>query len=32
MIENWKGFELELAEIDYQHNRTPSIETIPSQI
>ena len=32
MIDHWKGFELELAEIDYQHDRTPSVEAIPSQI
>ena len=32
MIDHWKGFELELAEIKYQHDRTPSVETIPSQI
>ena len=32
MIDHWKGFELELAENDYQHDRTPSVQTIPSQI
>ena len=32
MIDHWKGFELELAENGYQHDRTPSVETIPSQI
>ena len=32
MIDHWKGFELELAEINYQHDRKPSFETIPSQI
>ena len=28
MIDHWKGFELELAEINYQHDRKPSFETI----
>ena len=32
MIDHWKGLELELAEFDYQHDRTPSVETIPSLI
>ena len=32
MIDHWKGLELELAEIVYQHDRIPSVETIPSQI
>ena len=32
MIHHWEGLELELAEFDYQHDRTPSVETIPSQI
>ena len=32
MIHHWEGPELELAEFDYQHDRTPSVGTIPSQI
>ena len=28
MIDHWKGLELELAEFDYQQDRTPSVETI----
>ena len=32
MIDHWKCFELELAESVYQHDRTPSVETTPSQI
>ena len=30
MTDHWKGLEFELAELDYQHGRTPSVETIPS--
>ena len=32
MIDHWKGLELELAVFDYQHDRTPSVGTIPSLI
>ena len=32
MTDHWKGLEFELAELDYQHDRTPSVETIPSLI
>ena len=31
MIHHWKGLELEITEFHHQHERTPSIETIPSQ-
>ena len=27
----WKGLELEIAEFEYKHDRTPSTETIPTQ-
>ena len=32
MTDYWKGLELELADFDYQHDRTHSVETMPSQI
>ena len=32
MIDHWKGFELEVTDFDYQDDRTPLVETIPSQI
>ena len=32
MIDHWKGFELEVTDLVYQHDRTPSAETTPSQI
>ena len=32
MIDHWNGLELEITDFDYQHDRTPSVETIPSQI
>ena len=32
MIDHWKRLELELAEFGYQHDRKPSVETIPSLI
>ena len=32
MTEYWKGLELEIAEIDYHHDRKPSVETRQSQI
>ena len=32
MIDLWKGLEMEITEFYYQHNRTRSVETIPSQI
>ena len=32
MIHHWEGLELEIAEFDYQHDRTPSVETIPCLI
>ena len=32
MIHHWEGLELELAEVDHEHDGTPSVETIPSQI
>ena len=35
MIDHWQGFELQLAdmiaEIDYQHDRTPPAQTIPTR-
>ena len=31
MIRRWKGLALEIAEIEYKHDRTPSAETIPTQ-
>ena len=31
MIDQWKGLEMEITAFYYQHNRTPSAETIPSQ-
>ena len=32
MIHHLECLELELAEFDYQHDRTPSVETIPCLI
>ena len=32
MIHDWNGLEMEITVFDYQHDRTPSTETIPSQI
>ena len=32
MIDQWIGVELENTDFYYQHDRTPSVETIPSQI
>ena len=32
MIDHWKGSEWEVADFDYQDDRTPLFETIPSQI
>ena len=32
MIDHWKGSELEVADFDYQDDRTHLVETIPSQI
>ena len=32
MIDHWNGVELENTDFDYQHDRTPSVEIIPSQI
>ena len=31
MVDHWKGLELEIAEFEYKHDRTPSKETIPTQ-
>ena len=31
MIHHWKGLELEIAEFEYKHDRTPSAESIPTQ-
>ena len=32
MIHDWKGLEPEITDFHYQPDRTPSAETIPSQI
>ena len=32
MIDHWNGLELENTDFDYQHDRTPSFEIVPSQI
>ena len=32
MIHDWKVPELEITDFEYKHDRTPSVETIPSQI
>ena len=31
MIHRWKAFDLEIADFEYQFDRTPSCEIIPSQ-
>ena len=31
MIDHWKGLELEIAEFEYNFDRTPSAGTIPTQ-
>ena len=31
MIHRWKGLTLEIKEFEYKHDRTPSVETIPTQ-
>ena len=32
MIDHWKDLVLEITDFQYQHDRTSSAETIPSQI
>ena len=32
MMDHWKDVELEITDFDYQHDRSPSAETIPYQI
>ena len=31
MILYWKFPELEITDFDYKHDRTPSVETVPTQ-
>ena len=31
MVHRWKGLTLEIAEFECKHDRTPSVETIPTQ-
>ena len=31
MIDHWKRLEFEITDFDYQDDRTPSPETLPSQ-
>ena len=31
MIDHWKRLEFEITDFDYQYDRTPSAETLPSQ-
>ena len=32
MTQHWEELELEIKNFDYRYDRTPSAETIPSQI
>ena len=32
MIHHWKALDLEIADFNYHHDPTPSVEIIPSQI
>ena len=31
MIDHWKSLEFEITDFDFQDDRTPSAETLPSQ-
>ena len=31
MIHYWKGLELEIAEFEHKHDRTPAAQTIPTK-
>ena len=31
MVYHWKGLDLEITGFDYHHDRTPPVETIPTQ-